>query len=302
MAERNTLSPSESLYPVGSEAELVLVTPEMASDWLTTRRWPSQRNISPATVAKYLRDMMAGQWKVTRQGLIFDTNGYNIDGQHRLRALANADAETLKRHYGEPGIYFWVYPDEATDTYDAYDQNFRRTAAHLLHEPYSGAIAASARFLAAALDGDRFGFPRMPRVNTTETLSVKRQWPELTWYVARVNQAYKPSRLPVPEHNAMLAMAARTEHAPKIEDWIDRVHYGDGMQHNDPRLHLRNRFITSWATLTGSRNRPRRWAFMLKAWNAYVRGEGLPVLRWSALEELPRMEGFTFPGETTEDK
>lgn len=293
----NVLTPNDSLYPVGHEPEMVLVTPEMASDWLTARRSPQQRNISASIVAKYLRDMKEGRWKLTRQGLTFDTDGHNIDGQHRLRALANCDRESLEKHYGIPGLMFWIYPDEPADTFDAYDQNFKRTAAHLINERYSANIAAASRLLTAAKDQDPWTFPRLSRITNPEILQTQREWPEISRYVAKATTLQKPTKISIPEHLTVLAQAARTEHADKIEDWFDKLLHGNDMSAGDPRLHLRNRFMSSWMAMSGSNNRPLRYSLIVKAWNAYVKGEDMGVLRWAQTETIPSVEGFKWEEE-----
>lgn len=297
MPERhNALTPSDSLYPVGEDPDLVLVTPEMASDWLTARRSGRQRNMSTTIVTKYLRDMQEGRWKVTRQGLTFDTEGQNIDGQHRLRALANCDRELLEKHYGQPGVLFWIYPNEAADTFDAYDQNYKRTAAHLIREPYGTTLAASARLLAALSDQDPWSFPRLSRVATSEVLQTKEEWPELSWYLREITSAHKNTRISLPEHVVVLAQAARTEHVDKIPEWLDKLHHGTGMEVNDPRLRLRDRFMSSWMAMSGSNNRPMRYALIVKAWNTYAKGETVSVLRFvKDVEQLPTVTGFEWP-------
>ena len=290
----NVLTPNDSLYPVGSEPEMVLVTPEMASDWLTARRSPQQRNISASIVAKYLRDMREGRWKLTRQGLTFDSEGHNIDGQHRLRALANCDRESLEKHYGTPGLMFWIYPNEPADTFDAYDQNFKRTAAHLINEQYSTNIAAAARLLTAARDQDPWTFPRLSRITNPEILQTRREWPEISRYVAKATVLHKPTHISIPEHLTVLAQAARTEHADKIEDWFTALHHGTDMTNGDARLHLRNRFMSNWLNMSGSNNRPLRYSLIVKAWNAYALGQDINVLRWSQNETIPTVEGFSW--------
>lgn len=290
----NVLTPADSLYPVADEPELVLVTPEMASDWSTARRWPGQRRISPNIVAKYLKDMREGRWKVTRQGLTFDTDGYQIDGAHRMRALANCDHDSLIKHYGEGGLYFWVYPNEPTDTFDAYDQNYKRTAAHLMHEPYSMALSAAARLLNAASDQDPWSFPRINKVSNPEVLSTKRAWPELSRYIAKVITINKPTHISQPEHSVVLAQAARSEHADRIESWLEGLHHGAGMENHDPRLKLRDRFMSGWVAMSGTTNRPLRYSLLIKAWNAHAEGRKLPVLRWAANEEIPSVVGFNW--------
>jgi hypothetical protein len=298
---KNELTPNDSLYPLGEEPELVLVTPEMASDWLTARRSPKQRNISVNIVAKYLRDMQAGRWKVTRQGLIFDTEGYNIDGQHRMRALANCDRDTLELHYGQPGVLFWLYPNELAESFDAYDQNYKRTAAHLMKEPYATNIAATARLLAAASDQDPWSFPRLSRIATSEVLEVKAAWPEIARHIAKVTTLHRPTRIAVPEHAAVLAQASRTEHADKIPAWLESIHHGTGMDADDPRLRLRDRFMSSWVAMSGAGQRPLRYSLIAKAWNAHAQDAKISILRWEVREQIPAVAGFDWSQAISEE-
>ncbi len=59
----------------------MLVTPEMAKEWLMHNT--HNRPVSRTTVEKYARDMKAGKWFYTNQGIGFDTTGtltYNPPG------------------------------------------------------------------------------------------------------------------------------------------------------------------------------------------------------------------------------
>lgn len=296
----NVLTPSDSLYPIGNEAEVVLVTPEMASDWSTSRRYEHNRKVSPGIVGKYLKDMRSGLWKLTRQGLIFDTEGYNIDGGHRLRALANCDHDSLVQHYGEGGIRFWVYPNEPTDTFDSYDQNYRRIAAHLIDEPNSVLLAAGARFLAAVADQDPWAFPRFGRLSTAEILKTKEEWPELSRYASKVQLIKNRIRISGPEHLALLAQAARSDYPDRIEPWLEGLQTGSGLSETDPRLKLRDRFLSTHVALSGSPNRPLRYSLIVKAWNAWAQDEELPTLRWRQDEQIPGVVGFSWDNKTKE--
>lgn len=64
------------------------VTPEMAMDWLgaNTHNRPVRQNV----VEKYARDMKAGDWMLTHQGILFDWNSVLLDGQHRLWAIVES--------------------------------------------------------------------------------------------------------------------------------------------------------------------------------------------------------------------
>lgn len=68
------------------ETKVMLVTPEMAREWLD-KNTPRNRPVSKSTVNAYARLMKAGGWNLTHQGIAFDDNGELIDGQHRLHAI-----------------------------------------------------------------------------------------------------------------------------------------------------------------------------------------------------------------------
>lgn len=68
-----------------STAELVLVTPKMAQQWLLKNH--KNRNLRQAKVDRYARDLLAGSWRFTGESIKFDWDGNLIDGQHRLAAL-----------------------------------------------------------------------------------------------------------------------------------------------------------------------------------------------------------------------
>lgn len=299
MQERMTLTPSESNYPLPSEAMIIGVTPEMASDWLSTRRWPNQRNRSNSIVAKYIRDIREGRWKLTRQGLIFDTEGWNIDGQHRMWAVANLTPEELTAAYGHPWVDFWVYPDEPTDTFDTYDQNFRRIAAHLINEPNSIPLAAGARFLAAVSDLDPWSFPRFGRLTTSEVLATKEAWPELSRLIHDVISVKTRVSLPAPPHLAVLAQACRTEYGTpeKLASWFEVLRTGAVDNAEDPRLKLRDKFLRDHRALASAAYRPMVYSIIVKSWNAHAKGESIPTLRWRQDEQIPQVEGFSWDAQ-----
>ena len=73
----------------GFSTRRVLVTPEMAKEWLS-----NNKNNRPLNSNRL--DLMAeltadGKWKVTHQGIAFYSDGTLADGQHRLAAIASGD-------------------------------------------------------------------------------------------------------------------------------------------------------------------------------------------------------------------
>jgi hypothetical protein len=74
-------------------AEVVMVTPAIASDWLKLRR--VNRPISTGTVAGYARDMKAGNWTITGASICFNVDDELVDGQHRLEACIQSRVNFL---------------------------------------------------------------------------------------------------------------------------------------------------------------------------------------------------------------
>lgn len=62
------------------------ITPQVAAFYLSHNS-PNNRRIKRAHVEMLARDMAAGEFKTTHQGIAFDTDGTLIDGQHRLHAI-----------------------------------------------------------------------------------------------------------------------------------------------------------------------------------------------------------------------
>lgn len=64
------------------------ITPKLAADMLAYNR--SNRPVQSARVTLYARQMAAGEWRYTREPIIFSDAGRVIDGQHRLMAVIEA--------------------------------------------------------------------------------------------------------------------------------------------------------------------------------------------------------------------
>jgi hypothetical protein len=72
----------------GVRAQWMDVTPAMAARWLKVNF--RNRPVSDHTVKAYARDMQAGVWHQTHQGIAFNDRDELIDGQHRLLAVVAA--------------------------------------------------------------------------------------------------------------------------------------------------------------------------------------------------------------------
>ena len=98
----------------------VIIQPTTAAAWLDKN--VGNRKFRSTTVAKYARDMAAGEWQFTGDAIRFDETGSVIDGQHRLKACVKA---------GVPFRSLVIYNLKA-DTQDVIDGAITRKAADAL--------------------------------------------------------------------------------------------------------------------------------------------------------------------------
>jgi hypothetical protein len=135
--------------------EIKNVTPDQAEKWLATNA-DFQRKLRESIVEKYARDMINQEWKVTHQGIAFDSKGRLIDGQHRLAAIVKADI---------PVKMLIVY-DLVEEAYDHVDIGFGRTAIDVIRAKGEGWITndiiAVARLIEAGADSSSIVIARSP--------------------------------------------------------------------------------------------------------------------------------------------
>lgn len=77
-------------YKVITRLDSFITTPALAA-YILANHNNKNRKISPATVAGYVRDILAGRWLVNGDRIVFDRDGDLIDGQHRLMAIVKAN-------------------------------------------------------------------------------------------------------------------------------------------------------------------------------------------------------------------
>jgi hypothetical protein len=65
--------------------EIIDITPEIAKNWMANNK--NNRSLSSGVAEKYARDMLAGNWTLTHQGIAFYEDMTVADGQHRLNAI-----------------------------------------------------------------------------------------------------------------------------------------------------------------------------------------------------------------------
>lgn len=282
-------TPRDSKFSLPSTPRPMRVTQDMARDWLANRNTPlKNRSLAPAVVLKYANAMRRGEWGLIHQGLAFDTEGWVLDGQHRLAAVALSGVE----------CEFWVFPDTPRDTFDKLDAGRKRSAGQLLHVPNRNVLASTVRILAVADGADpRYMDGAFAELSTPQILAAVRERGVDLEHSARMAMGVKnKTTIPPSPHAAVLYQAFNSPHSHLIPDWVEALSYGADISKTDARLKLRQAFMAPAALRAASmRTSSHPYALIVKSWNAYVTHKPVQQLGWKDAEALPKVIGYTGP-------
>lgn len=118
----------------------------MAAKWLELNN-TSNRKIVKAHVERIARDMLAGRFRETHQGIAFGVDGSLLDGQHRLSAIVLANTP----------VYIWVWKGVSNEAWDVMDrgQRPRRVSdmPELRGRSHATVVAAAAKLVCAVETG-----------------------------------------------------------------------------------------------------------------------------------------------------
>ncbi|TWF86518.1 hypothetical protein [Streptomyces capillispiralis] len=249
------------------------ITPEMAELWLAHCNPAHNRVLSDTAYERYAKAMASGAWRTTHQGIAFDKSGMLLDGQHRLMGIKISGVS----------VEMLVIPSCDAETFDVLDSGQRRQAAQLLKIPHRVIVAAAARIIGQMYKMwdpvTLFDGFYDTRAATSDILKAVAAWPELKTMAPIAAAAYRASGINQPTHLVVLAQAARTDYADKIEDWANGLISGANMDQKDPRLVLRNRFFRERVLLGTSAGRRTSYNLIAKSWNSWAQGRLMGTLK-----------------------
>ena len=147
-------------------SQWIEITPDRAAKWLENNF--RNRPVKEDVVHAYARDMLAGVWVATHQGIAFNDRDELIDGQHRLMAIVAANITVrMMVTFGLPSK---IDGKEMT-TMDCVDRGRTRSVADQLkiqHGMKDGSIIAAVSASLAALCSSE----RTRRLSVGQTLEI----------------------------------------------------------------------------------------------------------------------------------
>ncbi len=202
-----------------------LVTPEMAARYLATMR--ENRAIKKLHVDMLAREMKAGRWRESFQGIAFDGQNRLTDGQHRLAAIVKS------------GISVWSlvfrYVDEST--LPITDQGIMRSYADVLHLMFGTVNQARVSALVRVCHRLEL-YPSLEAKPSNEALMVTLEKYEAT--IQEYNKYHSQRGYPMTIWGALCW--ARSADPTKVDAFVHKLSTLQDCGEGDPALALRGYF------------------------------------------------------------
>jgi len=260
----------------GKFAEGVTITPALAEVLL--KHNPDNRKISRIAVNKYASDMSGGRWEFNGEAIVISDTGELNDGQTRLTACVQS------------GVSFQtiVVVGVSRQSRETLDQGARRTPGQQLqmlgYKDSSNLGHAGRVYWQLATHG---------RVSSAPEFACT--WPQILETVeenpglcdtAYGHRAWKAKLGGVGLHVALRLWCANIGGVTAAEKFFEPVVSSLGFRgKTDPAYQLHKRLEEGKKL-----NEVERAAFVIKAWNAFRRGQPIRVLKFLPGEDFPQAE------------
>jgi hypothetical protein len=255
------------------------IGPDLAARWLDGNT--HNRPLRQSVVDRFARDMQAGRWQLTHQGIAFDIDGVLIDGQHRLWAIV-LSAVTVRMRV------FFNEPLESMKTVDTGLTRSNFDVLHLTGDAGQVSVGHLAT-LRAMLAGDRLNFPKM---------TVGEEADLLARHAGAVNFAMeylgtcRYKGIATATVRGIVARACYSFDHAKLIHFCDVLKTGRSPDEEDASV------LLLWQFLAGSTGKAQavrrmRYAKTERALMAYLRGEQITHLRGVSSEVFPLPEEVT---------
>jgi hypothetical protein len=251
------------------------LTPGLASVLL--ERNPDNRNIRQTKVAQYESDMRAGRWAFNGEPVIISREGLINDGQHRLRAMVEAN-------FTAPMLF--VFGVER-DTRLTVDQGAARTAADYLgmEGMENSAAAAGIARIIIAIERERGAcLYREKEVTATQVRQRAERDPAIAEAARYAMSMHKYTKSFCPPSVIGSAFYLLNDVNPvDAKAFMDRVCMGDGLSRDTPAYAVRDGLLS-----LGRSTRGPKLEIIFRGWVKHRAGE--PLKQAKVLGHFPELD------------
>ena len=252
----------------------------------------ANRSVSHRKVDRLIQQMTSGEFENTGEPIIVSAEGVLNDGQHRLMALAQTDAEV------EMDVRFGIARRAFTKT----NTGTSRTGGDVLaiRGVVGGAAVAQAVRLLILY---RRGLPDSVRdfITNAEIDQAFERWKGIEAVGKQVAGHAYPRGVRSTPLLSTAYLASRCPGKERLTSWLETLATGLAAGKTDPAYVLRERLMRGVDQAVGTRESMlSRFALMIMSWNAFTSDQGMTAreLRWNATGKaaapFPIVDGAKF--------
>jgi hypothetical protein len=282
----NMVSPdSQTISYKGNDVNirLVEVTPELAKEFL--KHTKINRPLSVSNVNFLTREILKNSWMLTGESIKFDSDGYLIDGQHRLNAIIKSGKKVLLMiMYGVDSNVFSVL-----------DTGRKRTGSDVLAinglENYT--LAASTIRLINQFEKNSYGEGGAVgrTMSNQDVLKFYKNNLDISKSVSEGSKLYKKcAQLISPSIICALYYLFSKKSKEQADDFMNKLCAGVNLETNSPITSLRNKLIASKNDKSHRMIQSDVVKNIILAWNKYRKGVTSKKLKLSSQIDVITIE------------
>ncbi len=254
------------------------VSPEIAAAWLTECN-THNRKVVDAHVDRLAREMKAGRWRLTHQGIAFSTNRVLLDGQHRLWAVIMSEATVPMR----------VFFNEPAESLAAIDSIRPRTNDEIIS--LAGTIGTVSKSELATLRAMLVGLGSYIRMTPGEEAEVLARDRRAVHFANEILPTARFRGVATAVTRGVLARAYYSADPRKLRHFADVLQSGIATGEDDQPITLLFKFLIEAAHTRRGRPEVReRYGKTERALSAYLEGKQLGKLYAATTELFPLPE------------
>lgn len=251
------------------------ITPAIADAWLC-RCNSHNRTLVDAHVDRLAREMKAGRWRLTHQGIAFSTNQVLLDGQHRLWAVFLSGVTVSMR----------VFFNEPAQSLEAIDAVKARSNDQII--TLAGGVGAVSRVELATLRAMVTGLGSYTRMTAGEETEIVARYHEGLAFAHQTMPAARFRGVATAITRAVLARAFYSANLDSLRHFADVLRSGmaDG-ERDQPIVLLLNFLVDAAYSVRGRPEAREKYGKVQRALHAYLTGEQLRKLHACTTELFP---------------
>jgi hypothetical protein len=234
----------------------------------------NNRNVKQAVVERYSRDIKAGNWHITNQGIGVSDEGVLLDGQHRLLALKACNYPKVKM------VIVWGL-DKETQSY--VDQHTKRSARDVFRLSFNASVSSYTPGILNVLA--RYEPDSGIFLGQGTTMSMDEMYHGFDIYADYIEMVISNSHdatfytAPVLAAHVFVAAKSLVSN-DQVRQFLIDIRTGENLTKTMPAYHLRAFLLSSRrATTKGGSLQFERYSKTKKAIISYAKGESMGALR-----------------------